>query len=207
MLETLDQLICFINNEYLKINKEWGNSIYYKKINLKKNIVSNIYNKKEILDEIFNYRKFINERNIEIIKNIKKLKIENNIITARAKTQNSIEYKIKKYNSEEKYNYGKEPINKCLNDLFGIRIILSNYIEYRDIETFAEKNYQQLKCINAAKQEYIATHIYFKENNYIFPWELQIWCKDKEKSNINSHAKYKQDYTKWEKENKRRGIN
>ena len=41
-----------------------------------------------------------------------------------------------------------------------------------------------------------------QQNNFNFQWELQIWNKEDEMNNINSHEKYKQDYIKWEKENK-----
>lgn len=48
------------------------------------------------------------------------------IINTRVKTHNSIEYKIENYRSN--HEDGKIPINKCLNDLYGIRIILSEDI-------------------------------------------------------------------------------
>ena len=41
-----------------------------------------------------------------------------------------------------------------------------------------------------------------QQNNFNCQWELQIWNKEDEMNNINSHEKYKQDYIKWEKENK-----
>lgn len=55
-----------------------------------------------------------------------------------------------------------------------------------------------VKVIKTYHKEYNAIHIYFKENNYTFPWELQIWLKEHETKNLNSHKMYKQDYTKWE---------
>ena len=64
--------------------------------------------------------------------------------------------------------------------------------------------YSDLKCINSSKDEYNATHIYFKKDNYTFQWELQVWNKVDEANNINSHERYKQDYVKWENENKER---
>lgn len=38
------------------------------------------------------------------------------------------------------------------------------------------------------------------EDNYDFPWELQIWNPEDEQSNKKSHEKYKQGYTTWESE-------
>ena len=58
------------------------------------------------------------------------------------------------------------------------------------------------KLINFIQEEYRATHIYFKQDNYNFQWELQVWNKNNELNNIKSHNKYKQDYVKWEEENK-----
>ena len=45
-------------------------------------------------------------------------------------------------------------------------------------------------------------YIYFRQGNFNFQWELQVWNKENEINNITSHEKYKQDYIKWEKENK-----
>ncbi len=40
------------------------------------------------------------------------------------------------------------------------------------------------------------------KNNFCFQWELQVWNKIDEINNINSHERYKQDYVRWENENK-----
>ena len=98
--------------------------------------------------------------------------------------------------------FGKEPINKCFNDLFGIRIIVENNLEFLEIKEYVENNYQNIKVIDALRGEYKAVHLYFKQDNFSFQWELQIWNKEDEERNINSHKIYKQDYTKWENENK-----
>lgn len=63
-------------------------------------------------------------------------------------------------------------------------------------------NYPNLKCINSTKGKYVATHIYFgNDDNTKFQWELQLWSKENLESNLLSHAKYKQDYIKWENTN------
>lgn len=55
-----------------------------------------------------------------------------------------------------------------------------------------------VKVHNSSKGDYQAIHIYFQNgNNKYFPWELQIWRKKDEQTNIESHAKHKQAYTKW----------
>ena len=129
-------------------------------------------------------------------------------IFARVKLKNSIEDKIDNYikNHEE----GKVSVNKCINDIYGVRIIFNENIEYDDIKKYIDiKNKEstldlKLKCTDATKpkENYVATHIYFKKGNYSFQWELQIWDKMHEQTNIISHEKYKQDYTIWEKENR-----
>lgn len=123
-------------------------------------------------------------------------------INTRVKTQNSIEFKTKNYS--ENHENGKVPINKCFNDLFGIRIILEQNLKHKDIQSFIKEKHKDLKCIDSSKKEgnYKATHVYFSTNNYTFPWELQIWNKADEENNLKSHEKYKQDYVKWEAENK-----
>ena len=100
---------------------------------------------------------------------------------------------------------GKIPINKCFNDLFGIRIICNEELSFDKIVKLINNKYSNLKCIDSSKNEYKATHIYFKKDNFTFQWELQVWNKTDEIRNINSHEKYKQDYIKWENENKERG--
>lgn len=63
-------------------------------------------------------------------------------------------------------------------------------------------NFPEYKCIDSSKRSYIDTHIYFEKGNFCFPWELQIWAKKDEKNNFQSHKEYKQEYTKWESENR-----
>lgn len=119
-------------------------------------------------------------------------------INTRIKGQNSIEYKIENYvlNHEN----GNVPINKCLNDLFGIRVIIAEDISHKDIQNYITDRYPALKCIDSSKGDYIATHVYFKDDNFSFPWELQIWKSSDKDKNLSSHKQYKQEYTKWERE-------
>jgi len=79
--------------------------------------------------------------------------------------RNSIEYKLNNY--IKNHNEGEEPINKCFNDIFGIRIVLENNIKYDEIKEFVDNKYDYLKCIDSSKGDYVATHIYFK-SDYFF---------------------------------------
>ena len=200
MLHELENLINFIQTEYIQFNKKWQNSVYYTKINLKNNLIADLIENEEILNVVFSYREFINENNIKLLMDFKQFNTENAKVNIRAKAKNSIEYKIKNY--IENHEHGKVPINKCLNDLLGIRIICTKRIEKEQIAELIKSKFKNLKFIDSSKQDYKATHIYFKQDNFNFQWELQIWNKEDEINNINSHEKYKQDYIKWEKENK-----
>ncbi|WP_270613221.1 hypothetical protein [Coprococcus sp. AM97-35] len=114
----------------------------------------------------------------------------------RIKQLNSIEYKISRYNTGDLK--GKVPINKCLNDLFGVRIIIDSSFTHDDLADHLKAKYSMLKLTNASKNGYIASHLYFMMDNQLFPWKLQIWQKQDEMNNLASHKLYKQDYTSWE---------
>ena len=190
----------FIQTEYIQLTNKWERSEYYTKINLKSNQVCDLLENKLILDAIVNYREFINQNNIQLLMDFKKFNSKNATVNIRTKAKNSIEFKIENYikNHED----GKVPISKCFNDLFGIRIICGEDISFSEASKLINAKYKNLKCIDSTKNDYKATHIYFKKDNYTFQWELQIWNKEDETNNIISHEKYKQDYVKWENENK-----
>ena len=194
MLEELEKLVKFIQTEYIQFNKKWQNSDYYTKINLKNNLISDLAENEEILNVVFSYREFINENNIKLLMDFKQFNTEKAKVNIRTKAKNSIEYKIKNY--IENHENGKVPINKCLNDLFGIRIICTEKIEKEQIAELIKFKFKNLKFIDSSKQDYKATHIYFRQDNFNFQWELQIWNKEDEIKNISSHEKYKQAYIK-----------
>ena len=200
MLDELDKLINFIQTEYIQLTKKWEESDYYTKINLKDNLVCDLLENQLLLDTIVNYREFINQNNIQLLMDFKKFNNENATVNIRTKAKNSIEFKIENY--IKNHENGKVPISKCFNDLFGLRIICNKELSFDEILNLINTKYSNLKCIDSSKDEYKATHIYFRKGSYAFQWELQIWNKSDEKNNINSHEKYKQDYVKWENENK-----
>ena len=200
MLFELEKLIDFIQIEYFKITDKWEKISNSPKINLKNNLVCDLVENKEILDLIIKYRDFINTNIIELLMGFKQFNNDKARVNIRAKAKNSIEYKIENY--IKNHENGKIPINKCFNDLFGIRIICSDNLTNNQITNMVNNKYKKLKCIDSSKKEYRATHIYFKKDNYNFQWELQVWNESDEISNIKSHEKYKQDYVRWENENK-----
>ena len=179
MLEELDKLIDFVQTEYMQLTKEWEKSEYYTKINLKNNLVCDLLENKLLLDTIVNYREFINKNNIQLLMNLKKFNSENATVNIRTKAKNSIEFKIENYIKNHKD--GKVPISKCFNDLFGLRIICQKELSFDEILNLINTKYSNLKCIDSSKNEYKATHIYFRSGSYAFQWELQVWNKLDEK--------------------------
>ena len=196
----LKKLISIIQQQYTVVNNNWSQSDDYFPMNMKKNRVDDIYKDDALLLHIFKYRMFINDNIADMIELIQTQNFSNTV-SSRVKALNSIQYKIENY--EFKHEAGKIPLKKCLNDIFGIRMIFNEEINYDEMLEILKNSYPSLKCIKSQRGEYIAIHIYFgNDSNLNFQWELQLWDKKHEASNFESHNKYKQGYTKWEKENK-----
>lgn len=203
IFDELTALINYIQEEYTDVTSEWLHRPG-KKINLKKSLVSEIEADGTIYKSIMEYVQLLNERSAGI--SLQLSSVCSCQVTARVKAHNSIAYKIQNYKTGRR-ELGKVAINKCINDLFGFRIFLETPLTFEEIQAFVEGTYQgKYKCTDSSKSDYKAVHIYFKENNQSFPWELQIWNKCDAESNFASHKKYKQEYTKWERENKEGGI-
>lgn len=120
-------------------------------------------------------------------------------ITSRIKNPDSRMSKILHYRNNKTEN-GAVNINKCLNDLLGFRIRMIDFEHSNEMVQSLNKLLEKynVKVHNSSKNEYKATHIYFSSgNNKYFPWELQIWNRADYDTNIKSHTKHKQDYTKW----------
>ena len=119
---------------------------------------------------------------------------------SRVKNINSISSKIYQYIKLKKEK-GDVSINKCLNDLYGIRIIVPLRKMTDLIEIVNELSIEygwKCRITDASKQEYKAVHLYLLKDNYSLRWEVQFWLEKYDASNRASHAKYKQSYTSWE---------
>lgn len=199
----LKELIDYIQSVYSMVTDEWMQNAR-EKINLKKTQVCDIDADGAIYQSIMEYVQLLNEKSADIT--LRLSSVCSCQVTARVKTQNSIEYKIQNYKTDQ-HECGKIPINKCINDLFGVRIILDTPLSFEEVRMFIGEAYQnKYRCIDSSKLDYKATHLYFREDNQSFPWELQIWNKCDVECNFASHKKYKQEYTTWEKESKEGGI-
>ncbi len=196
MQKDLETLIYAINDNFLNFSQSWKENNSYKEINLKKKSVRSIVEKGDILEIIYAYRAFLAEKTLELDMLFRKNITCHSRVFTRLKTPNSIRDKISKY-TNLKDEKGGVPICNCLNDILGIRIIQDTETDIEQIKKFLKMKDMKLKCIDSSKGLYKAVHVYFKNTNFDFPWELQIWKKEDEESNMDSHAKYKQEYTKW----------
>lgn len=201
--EELGRVIAYMQSKYEEVTRRWNESTTLH-INLRRTYMDSIDGGQDIYASIFGYVQLLNEVSAEIFMDLSLLRSSLEI-TSRVKAQNSIEYKITSYKGE-KHEFGKIPLNKCLNDLFGVRVILPEVHSFQEIRDFVDQYAPDLKCINSSKGEYRATHLYFKLDNFSFPWELQIWNQRNKETNFESHKQYKQGYTVWENENKKGGI-
>ncbi|MGN0484241.1 MAG: hypothetical protein ACI4HI_11895 [Lachnospiraceae bacterium] len=199
MLEDVGKLLPIIQKNYDTICRLWDEKKQIS-LNLKKKLVKDIRNNSQIFESIVTYRSLINDEMPNILFSLNSIPLENSIVTSRVKAQNSIEYKIENY--IKNHQNGNIPIKKCFNDLLGIRLVIEGDFAYADVKAYMQENFPNYKCIDSSKKEYIASHIYFEESNYYFPWELQIWNKNNEAQNYLSHKYYKQDYTQWERINR-----
>ena len=194
--QDLKVLIDYIQLKYEEITNEWleGENA---KVNLRKAQIADVDINGKVYNLIMDYICLLNDRNIYI--NESSYSICSCAVVSRIKNQNSIEYKIRNYKTE-KHACGKVSVNKCFNDLLGFRIILEDNLSFDEIYGFIQDTYAgKYKCIDSSKGDYKATHIYFKKDNSSFQWELQVWLACNAETNLESHSKYKQDYTTWEK--------
>lgn len=207
MCADLKNIIDYIQCMYDKLTAEWNKQDIVK-INQKKHLVNEISTDEnnDVFKLIINYIEFLRLNTVDI--EFSKPVLNSSKLETRTKQINSIKYKINNYKVSSLHRNGKTAINKCLNDLMGFRIILNDNKDFEQIKQFVDETYNsKYKCINSSKGEYVATHIYFKKDNYSFQWELQVWNKGNELQNKKSHNKHKQGYVKWENENKEAKLN
>ncbi|WP_208558926.1 hypothetical protein [Marinilactibacillus kalidii] len=205
--KVLQELVKAINDHHLEISSSWVDSTELKVLNLKKNRIDHIVDEElrlidvEFLKMIDDYHHFLNIQTIDIEY---EFDFKDFDVRTRIKQKDSIVNKLIHYGKKtSKEGVGVIPINKCMNDIFGIRIIFEN-IDHNDasftdnIKKLCEK--YNLRKVIKTEDEYLATHLYFKnEKNIFFPWELQIWSKEDSIRNEASHKKHKikRQYTKW----------
>lgn len=173
-------------------------------LNLKKIQICNIYSFESQLD--YKFDEYIHEfkRGLAILYIRIRARIETQLnisskvtFIGRVKTEDSLFSKIhRKFHEQD----GHFPVNSCINDLLGFRIIdpffNENISEIKYIlEKYKEKGFK-VRNLDRINKGYIAYHIYFRLDNTTFPIEVQIWDKTNEKSNLELHEIYKKGYIK-----------
>lgn len=196
-------IIEFVNiiiDKHIEYSKEYQEN---RKISFnQKNItVAKLKENGSYYKDIMEYHAFLNTKNLSLYKELEKFLKKGISVSSRVKNHNSILSKIERYGQQ--FGESSVPLNKCLNDLYGARIIVPDELYDTIVETLqqmAEDNSNMLKSRNADKDDYKAHHLNIKYNNTSYPWEVQVWKKYDEENNYISHSKYKQEYTKWESE-------
>ena len=182
-ISQIKQLVSEINRLHLEFSNDYFETGKIDKINLSRTI------KQEPALHIYRYRLTLHES------------VNDYLMTAaidikyfyRVKTRESIDDKIERFSSRE----DQYPVNNWLNDIFGVRIILTAD-EIKSVMDLLDDWQEELGLKNwylRDNEGYRGLHIYFKnKNNFYFPWELQIWDEEDLQSNIKSHEKFKRNF-------------
>lgn len=196
-------------NEILKLHQSfsdnWRETSNSKLINLKKARIHTMLNEKvfnkEFLEIVDEYHLLLNRQ----FSNLSEIQydFESEIweIRSRVKQKDSIINKLFHY-SENQAGAGY-PLNKCLNDIMGYRLMIDGIdITSDETQGLCEKiaSKEGLRSYYQDKNGYQGIHFYFNNsNNFNFPWELQIWSKDNELDNERLHSdhKAKRSYISW----------
>lgn len=195
--EKIFQAIALLENIQHVCNKLWEDEFSYPHENYKRKYISAFWGSdsdetNEFFVMISDYIAFLGRKLPEIET---QCMLDNLCPRSRIKQQFSVLAKLQKYIlSPEK---GDVPVAKCINDLFGARIIVGNETDYLAIlEELNEALSQDThaRVVKSFHGSYSAIHIYVQEYNYVFPWELQIWREEDKESNERSHLQYKERY-------------
>lgn len=182
-INQVKQLVSEINRLHRDFSSDYFETGKIEKINLSKTIkhipVPHIYKYRLTLHESIN--DYLMTANIDIK------------YFYRVKTRESIDDKIARFSSRD----DQYPVNNWLNDIFGVRIILSAD-EINVVMSLLDDWQDELGLKNwylREKEGYRGLHIYFKnKSNFYFPWELQIWDEKDIQSNIHNHEKFKRNF-------------
>ena len=162
--EQIVEVIRAINEFHLRTSQEQE---VYLTLNLKKNTVSSIVSDEGISQQfqsiIDRYRNALLTVYISEINNFS-FKFP---VRARIKQAESISEKLLYYSTKEGNN-GEYPINKCLNDILGFRIIVSNLLEINSLlQSDTAIQNTVFKIIQRKIGDYEATHLYFKNKKIV----------------------------------------
>jgi ppGpp synthetase/RelA/SpoT-type nucleotidyltranferase len=182
-ISQVKQLVSEINRLHREFSTDYFETEKIEKINLSRIIkhvsVPHIYKYRLTLHESIN--DYLMTANIDIK------------YFYRVKTRESIDDKIARFLTRE----DQYPVNNWLNDIFGVRIILTAD-DIKSVMNLLDDWQDELSLKNwylREKEGYRGLHIYFKnKSNFYFPWELQIWDAEDIQSNIQNHEKFKRNF-------------
>ena len=199
--EKLARLLVYMQELYTETTSAWE-QLGIPAFNLKKTGIEQVKYGNELYNKILMYVIFLD-------KSMLTFKAEAaqgcGVVRTRVKSIGSVDEKIRVY-TERANEVGGFPIGKCLNDLFGARIILEGELTTSKIEAIAQNALgKKCKVLPRNVGDYRATHVYFHSGNTNYDWELQVWNAADEQRNLESHKKYKQRYTNWRKDMDREG--
>lgn len=180
-LNEIENIISEINQIHLEFSEYVFE--YLDSINLKKHSDAD-------LEHVLKYRLHLHE---SINDYLMKASFIDSSFVYRVKTSESIIDKIGRFQRKE----DSYPVNKWMNDIFGIRIIIEDEMVSEvlvNLECWKEA-YSLQKFYERDKEGYKGIHLYFKNNsNFYYPWEMQIWKKSDVEGNIESHRKHKRNF-------------
>lgn len=203
----LNSVVSYINEKHDVFSKEWRDRENKEYINLKKMRIDHVVVEDEMiispefLFHVDDYHIWVSMMSYEIELEYEYGEYD---FRTRVKQKDSIVNKLIHYrNKDIPQGKGCIPINKCLNDIFGLRIIFDD-LDHNDINFLKDieliKDAYDLRIVHKVEEGYIATHLYFKNrSNFNFPWELQIWSNKHVSSNEVAHKEHKdkRKYTEW----------
>lgn len=200
-LDWICDVIAKIQAKFDMLNADWQNYLsnnamtdYYKDgkmvFSLKTNTVLDLRENSVLLNLVIEYQNFVVD---------KFMFFDLYNVRTRIKTTNSIQSKIETY-AQCKDEAGHVPIKKCLNDICGARIEIDDKYSFEEIIDYIKSHFSNsaIRVMDASKNGYRAIHIYFRNGNFFFPIELQIWYKKDHDANNIAHAEFKQTYVRWE---------
>ena len=154
----------------------------------------------DILEYIFDYRNTL----LFNAPYLNKVLTTCGVSRTRIKEMLSMDQKVKNYMSGKLH--GEVIFNKCLNDIFGARVIIKNDVDFEKLSQYLRDEFKdKIKITDADKVVgYKARHVYVRTAPGHFQWEMQIWHECDEKRNVELHEQYKRDYItqlkEWEKQ-------
>jgi len=207
--EVINQAVRQINGLHESVSEDhFGNMSKNKIWNLKSKRIDDVLEDSKIFEEFENYvDEYRSKLNFvvaysEFIDDYSKFDGRN-----RVKQKDSIQNKLFYYQSKKSTNHGKVPLQKCLNDLLGFRLVFNDFYpdepEFCKLITSLKKDLNLMNCFPSNKEGYKGYHIYFKNGkNQFFPWELQVWNTEDVRNNEKAHRKHdaKRKYIEWPKQ-------